>query len=157
MLALSLALLLVDFFDFWVWFAADLDDFLGVLGLAVDFDMKIEVFAFLAAGVVVGCNGIWSSSSSSDAWLFASRSTWCKLAEVCGIFSNKSYSGSGSSSLVFLFAAGFFFGAYSSLSVSDRTYSSSPISVWNLSLEVVFLGRPLLGLVPIWIFLASCG
>ena len=82
MLALSLALLLVDFFDFWVWFAADLDDFLGVLGLAVDFDMKIEVFAFLAAGVVVGCNGIWSSSSSSDAWLFASRSAWCKLAEV---------------------------------------------------------------------------
>jgi hypothetical protein len=30
-------------------FAADLDDFLGVLGLAVDYDMKIEVFVFLAA------------------------------------------------------------------------------------------------------------
>jgi hypothetical protein len=41
-----------------VLLAADLDDFLGVLDLAVDFDMKIELFAFLAAGVVVGCNGI---------------------------------------------------------------------------------------------------
>jgi len=41
-----------------VLFAADLDDFLGVLGLAVNFYMKIEVFAFLASGVVVGCNGI---------------------------------------------------------------------------------------------------
>ena len=60
-----------------------------------------------------------------DFWvLFAGRSAWSKLAEVRGIFSNKSYSGSGSSSLVFLFAAGFFFWASASLSVSDRTYSS---------------------------------
>ena len=133
-------------------FAADLDDFLGVL--AVDFAAKIDDFAFLA-GVVVGCNGIWSSSS--DAWLFASRSAWCELAEVPVKVSNDSYTGSGSSSLVFLFAAGFFLGASVSLSVSYRTYSSSPISVWNLSLGAVCFGRPLLGLDPIWIFLASCG
>jgi hypothetical protein len=106
------------------------DDLLDVLVVLDWVGLKID-FCFLLAGVVGGgrAGKSWLSVCLEQGWTFF---------EVVGRASaNRSYSGSGSGSGFFLFCGCFFFGDSSSLSESDKTYSSSPISVWYCNLGVV--------------------
>ena len=104
------------------------DDLLDVLVVLDWVGLKID-FCFLLAGVVGGgrAGKSWLSVCLEQGWTFF---------EVVGRASaNRSYSGSGSGSGFFLFCGCFFFGDSGSLSVSDKTYSSSPISVWYCNLD----------------------